>query len=234
MSFNTLQTNHEYKKPEVILSFPQTLFADGRMPAKEELYENAVWTTRDFANANQDLLRQAASYVVLYRNTPDGLRIAMYFREKNGDTRLAGKRSIGYGGHPELQDLDIMDENDIQKVMVNSAEREVMEEACLYTPSDVDSPVVNTSFIPDLFLGGLILQDDTPIDRCHVGFMYYGEVPESVVLADGDSDTDAFAGWMSLEDLHSLANQGLLEFWSVTCLLRMHEMHVQGLLSTSK
>lgn len=211
---NTLAPNHQYKKEEVILSFPQSLFVNSRIPEKEELYNNAVWTTRDFANANQGLLRQAASYCTILKHTENGLKVAMYFREVKGDARLAGKRSIGYGGHPEIGDTSSDNANDIAVCIAGSAEREVREEIRLMTP---DGYRVQ----PDLIAGELILRTDTEIDRCHVGFWLYGFVGEGIQAIDTDAEYDRFAGWASIDELDQLAEQGLLEFWSVEVLRRL-------------
>lgn len=215
---NALSADHQYKKDEIILSFPQSLFANAQIPTKELLYKNAIWTTRDFANANQSALRQAASYCSLLKQTSEGLQVAMYYRESKGDSRLLGKRSIGYGGHPEfLEDVSIDEPNNIEVVIIDSASREVAEEIKL---RDVNGKSITPNLIP----GDLILRTDTEIDRCHVGFWLYGFVGEDVVAKDTDPDNDRFAGWVTLDELEHLAQEGALEFWSVEVLQRLRTM----------
>lgn len=100
---NTLDFDYPRKKEEIILTFPQSLF-NGKVPDIPTLASNCMWMSRDMANANTDLFRQAATYSIIFKMKDGQPMVAMYSRE-SGDGKLTGMLSIGYGGHPEIIDL---------------------------------------------------------------------------------------------------------------------------------
>lgn len=99
----TLDFDYPRKKEETILVFPQKLF-EGKVPDMPTLATNCIWMSRDLANANTDLFRQAATYNIIFKVVNGEVKVALYSRA-GGDAKLTSMLSIGYGGHPETIDL---------------------------------------------------------------------------------------------------------------------------------
>jgi predicted NUDIX family phosphoesterase len=89
-----------------------------------------------------------------YIHTPITRKILVYRRaDKGGDPRLAGKWSIGFGGH--INPLD--DRQGRARMLDIATNRELQEELTFYVPYDSPETV------------GFLYRDETPVDRVHLG-----------------------------------------------------------------
>lgn len=214
---NVLAADHEFKKSEMIVCFPQSLFPQEpgvhcvKDPAViDALYKsmnnNVVIASRDFANANTATLRQLATYCAIYKRINGELRIAAYYRS-GGDAKLQGKRSIGYGGHPDIDDAAF----ELSDTIMSSAHREINEEVMLLTAS----PELIDEAIP---FYGFILDNTGGIESYHIGTPLKLEVPADTQANSVDPENDKFAGWLTLAELQVWKEEGKLENWSVKLL----------------
>ena len=112
--------------------------------------------------------RQIIPYIVV----TDGARIVCYERTPaGGEARLHGKLSIGLGGHIDFSDVARSnDAIDLDRTMAQSAQRELEEE--LRHASGIDTDWI-----------GLIVENDTPVARVHIGVVAIARIGAQAVSA---------------------------------------------------
>lgn len=112
--------------------------------------------------------RQIIPYIVV----TDGARIVCYERTPvGGEARLHGKLSIGLGGHIDFSDVARHnDAIDLDGTMALSAQRELEEE--LGHISGVDTDWI-----------GLIVENDTPVSRVHIGVVAVARLEAKAISA---------------------------------------------------
>jgi predicted NUDIX family phosphoesterase len=141
--------------------------------------------------------KQLVAYVLLRR----GDRVAL-FRRTGGEGRLAGKLTVGLGGHVELRDVRPVDcgEPDLRGAIERAAFREVEEEVRLF-----DRPA-------EWRRVGLVNDDRDPVGRVHLGVVWSCWVErEEVIVKDQGLE---FAGWVHPSTLLLARLVGHLESWS--------------------
>lgn len=131
-----------------------------RMNDQEFAYalRNAHWRNRPDAEADETV-RQVIPYIAVFFGVTGQEQILTYTRGKaGGEDRLHAKKSIGVGGHVDRGDMSLFN----PLLLVDMAcEREIREEigAAWYAPWQ-------------LRRRGLLISDDSPVDRVHVGVTY--------------------------------------------------------------
>ena len=92
-----------------------------------------------------------------------------------GETRLAGLRSVGIGGHVNATDVGNLP---MREVLASAIRREVAEEVALEAP-------------PDVQYVGVINSDEDPVGQVHLGLVGIADLPSPTLslrdptLADG-------------------------------------------------
>jgi predicted NUDIX family phosphoesterase len=186
----TIQCSKHIGKPgEVVIdTLPEETFG----------LQNIVLLQREYAETNTDF-RQLIPYTAL---CDDQGRFLVYRRNKGvGEARLAGKTSIGFGGHIDLNDVVTVDGIiSLQKTIQRSGDRELKEELDLVL-SDLPECV------------GHIIGNANIVDKVHLGIFYVAFVggPEGIESQEPELE---LVGWQMPEDI----DQTQLEAWSVACV----------------
>ena len=149
--------------------------------------DSCVFSQRSLLEKNPEW-RQPIPYMVV---TSMG-RVLTYRRSKGvGESRLAGKRSFGFGGHVNREDGISAPAN-----ILAAAEREAGEELHLPDPS------------PYLSLQGLILSTYDATARDHMGIVFSLRTASAAVKNEAYVEEE----WMTLEEVRSEIAQ--FEHWS--------------------
>ena len=151
-------------------------------------------------HAERDLtLKQVIPYCVVARG---GSVLRMRRLARGGEKRLAGKRSVGIGGH-----LNPVDAAAPEGLLAGGLRREVLEELVL------DGPWTARAV-------GLINDDSTEVGSVHVGLVHVVETAATVAVRE----TDVLEGEMvGLLDVAESCRQerGTYESWSAFVIERM-------------
>lgn len=139
--------------------------------------------------------KQLICYVILTR----GRAIFHYRRSaRAGEPRLAGRRSVGLGGH--LNTVDAGSQFG-PRTLSRAVERELTEEIAL-------------AALPPIRYLGIIEENSSPVSRVHLGIVAIAEVgPETVELRDPTLTDGRFD---PPGDLHARREE--FEGWSQRCL----------------
>lgn len=162
--------------------------------------------------------RQLLPYAAITQVQEDGVkRYFPYARTKMvGEQKLAGKVSVGYGGHPDLADVLFDPQTsviDLRATLMGAAKREVLgEETVIY---DKEGNVVAPSAISVTFADQFILQNTDP-EILHVGIIMTLELPTGFTLKSGEVDELVAMAPMTAEEL--LASDYELEAWTKVLL----------------
>lgn len=145
--------------------------------------------------------RQIIPYVTV-RNNKDEI----YTYERiGGDPRLIGKYSIGVGGH--MNNWPALFENiSLSLILFLEATRELDEE--------LEIPIERLPELSQMFASmseNLIIFNDTPIDRVHIGVSMQIEVDFPIQVREKEILKGKF---MSIEELHTNEVYSNLENWS--------------------
>lgn len=142
-----------------------------------EVMEKASFVERWLAE-NDNKILQIIPYVVCVNSDNE---ILAYYRKGGGEGRLEGKKSIGIGGHVNIDDM--ISDDKTWDVVLNGAAREVSEElnadpryvkenikfaGIIYTPNDgsIDGKPTSTPRVGEV----------------HLGALYFLRIPETVSL----------------------------------------------------
>jgi predicted NUDIX family phosphoesterase len=149
-----------------------------------------VWLPR--AAAEEDPSHQQPIPYVLVRH---GTRLACY-RRQGTEQRLHGLRSVGVGGHVEVEDAA----NSLLDTLLSAARRELREE------------FLDLTGAPPLHVLGIINEDLTPVGRVHLGVAMLAEIDTRMPPRGGAELLDL--DWLT----PSVARQCPLEYWSQLAL----------------
>lgn len=142
--------------------------------------------------------KQLIPYAYIYH--PDHNLVLGYQRAKvGGDPRLAGKWSIGFGGHINPSD----DRHGRGRLLETATQRELCEELNMYGDYDVPETV------------GFLYLDDTPVDRVHFGVVQEYVYTDELGNISPRSEI-AEIRWISLSNLSEYKFEGWSEaiVWS--------------------
>lgn len=144
---------------------------------------------------NSPEYRQIIPYIVI--RTPNGV-LAYRRSVHGGETRLHGRWSLGWGGHIELPDVALdNDQLDLAATIRNCAQREVAEELGLTEAPD-----------ERVFLG-FIADNSSEVSRVHLGWVEEWRYPADLEIHPDDSVADI--AWQNPETISELTN---IEEWS--------------------
>lgn len=145
---------------------------------------------------------QILGYVMI----TSGNKILSYARKHSGEARLLGNRSIGFGGHVDLDDAifagydehgGVLYSPSFPDIIRHSVVRELSEELGL----SIDMDEVNFT--------GLIIDTTNPVGSVHAGLLCTVEVlPKQVTSTLETQDLQ----WLTIDELK--ANDELYESWS--------------------
>ena len=148
--------------------------------------------------------KQLIPYVIMTH----GGKCLSYVRGKRaGETRLAGRRSIGIGGHVNPADDMPLFSADFRVAYFTAVEREVAEEVSVET-GHTDGVVA------------LLNDDSTEVGQVHLGIVHYWTLDSSKVSKQEQMITQM--AFMSPAELHEVRDT--LETWSRLCLDHLDEM----------
>lgn len=135
--------------------------------------------------------KQLVTYVLL----ACGDRLFVYQRSAtSGEPRLAGRRSLGIGGHVNSSDLVVRQRP--EQTILTAARRELEEEIAAATPVEVT-------------ILALLNEDNTEVSRVHLGIVALARIAEPAVslrdpslsggsfwrIADLEREIDSFETW---------------------------------------
>lgn len=128
--------------------------------------------------------RQLIPYIVLKHRG----KVAVFQRTaKSGEPRLSGKQLIGVGGHIDSLDAMWCDQN-IKQFVMNCMKREIFEEIRFLNKCTFSDPEAK----------GLLVCHETPVDRVHIGMLFFIEVNETSNVTPEFRSNDSeirFRGW---------------------------------------
>ena len=153
--------------------------------------------------------KQLIPYVIMTH----GGKCLSYVRGKRaGETRLAGRRSIGIGGHvnPDDDEMPLFDV-DFEDAYFTAVKREVAEEVSVEAGHE-DRIVA------------LLNDDSTEVGQVHLGIVHHWTL-ESVKVSKREQMITQIA-FMSPAELHEVRDT--LETWSRLCLDHLDEMTKRG------
>lgn len=133
------------------------------------------------------LFPQIIPYVLIQK---DNL-YADYSRKKGAETRLHGSRSIGFGGHIDIDDYA----GNTEHTILNGINRELKEELNIVLPS-LSKPT-------------LLVDTSNDVGKVHVGLVYIGNITDTQLQT---SDEIHDLNWVSADELKQ--NQEHYESWS--------------------
>ena len=148
--------------------------------------------------------KQLIPYVVM---THGGKYLSYVRGRRAGETRLAGHRSIGIGGHINPVDDMPLFSSDFREAYLTAVEREVAEEVSVEA-GHTDAVVA------------LLNDDSTEVGQVHLGIVHYWVLDASTVRKREQMITQM--GFLSPAELHDVRDS--LETWSQLCLDHLAEM----------
>lgn len=189
----------------------------GTLERLDELTNLAYFVPRVDCEEDATYL-QLLPYVVLMAH--DG-QIVGYNRASkgNGEARLAGNFSIGFGGHVEIQDACYAFGRNITDWLDSAINRELDEEIYLQGTNKGGRQV---TLAPEAFpreFQGIICSDDSPVDAVHLGLVYivrlHTEDLNTLVAATPEPDQIINPRLLTLEQAREEANP---ESWTAKIL----------------
>lgn len=162
--------------------------------------------------------RQLLPYLIISRQSEQGTEVLYYQRTPtSGEARLKGNHSIGLGGHIDIADVILNDDQSVNlaQTLSDSLVREIEEEVKSTSGHDLKELIAahQSSEIDGLLPATcmVIRSDDTAVDQFHecIGLMI--EVPAGVEIEENEDQIDVIgfkpASWI-LEHVENL------ESWS--------------------
>lgn len=200
----------------------------------DELIENDVFLAERPACETDVSAVQLIPYITLVDCSTKDIKFFVYTRGKaSGEQRLAGKCSVGLGGHVE----EIVGNKGVDNLVVtsvcNAAVRELEEEIGLTVPFSVFSngmqkgysPVIESNSNRLYFEKASILYNTiTPTDVVHLGVSFIVKAKPSDIK-NLELDIITRGRWMTydqIEEAESGDNPMDLEIWSKTVIARVN------------
>ncbi len=152
--------------------------------------------------------KQLIPYVLM---TYGGKYLSYVRGKRAGETRLAGNRSIGIGGHINPVDEVPLFDTDFREAYLTAIEREVAEE--VFVEANHTDRVV-----------ALLNDDSNEVGRVHLGIVHYWTLDSSKVTKLEQMITQM--GFVSPDELQEVRDT--LETWSRLCLDGLDEITKRG------
>lgn len=151
---------------------------------------------------------QTIPYVLISHASEGEPRYLTYYRGKaGGEGRLRGKRSLGFGGHIEVEDLfesdDDDDDDSLWDVIFYGAHRELSEELQGFQDSLEETKAA-------LDFQGHIYDPTTAVGSVHVGFFFELAKPEALEVNGEEGLLDA--AYLTLDEMKTAYDE--FEIWS--------------------
>lgn len=164
--------------------------------------------------------RQLLPYTIVRRLGANGVWQYLAYQRTNlvGEQRLAGKISVGFGGHIDASSVVwVGDTIDLASTIYRSAERERDEELKIKGSNEPSPWGLGKCVIK--YGDAFITQDSDP-ERMHLGIVMYIEPPPGIELECAESELVTL-GWRTAGELLALHERGeiRLEAWSELVLL---------------
>lgn len=177
---------------------------------------------------------QIIPYITLVDNSGPELKYFVYTRGKaSGEQRLAGKCSVGLGGHiEEIENVDIFHNALVDSICL-AAVREIKEEigldiavhvfanAMIKNYTGTKESTENQLYMPS---ARLLYNSLTPTDVVHLGVSFVLKAKESDIK-ETELDVITRGRWMTyteIEDAEQKDSPIVLELWSKTVLARVN------------
>lgn len=181
------------------------------------MYTEATFLSRDWAEVPDDHgFLQVIPYTVFVERCPrtDAIRVLTYTRVKgSGESRLLGRKSIGFGGHiestdmyPHVPDLLTSYAEAVEATVELAHMREIREELGQHIATTVHGK---------LALRGLIHSRVTPVGRVHLGLLHTEPIVMTPEVEASLTETTGHTKPELLPLDHVLENADDYEEWSV-------------------
>lgn len=172
------------------------------------------WLPRAEAETNENFKQLVVYCVIMHKD-----KYLCYRRKpKGGEERLKDLYSIGVGGHVEFQDaLQALLQG--RDAIMLAAERELNEEIVIEEMKETLSgdEIVEWSAL------GLINENDSPVGRVHLGFIYCWNLPMEVKMRQEDPDFSGEWSYLTLDELK--VKYDSLERWSQILVDEFNDRH---------
>lgn len=158
---------------------------------------NSDLVIRERAQLEQDeAYRQIIPYVCVVIASEDKTLFVPYRRNQGvGESRLAGKVSVGFGGHIDLADIVHQDSVvDLFQTIGNAASRELGEELTFEGA---------TSEEISMFDNGLLIDNSNEVGRVHLGVVLTALLPEGLSVKSNEEELEVMAPMTASELLES-------------------------------
>lgn len=206
----------------VVVPFPETPSdtLHEMSPADEALWNfmNTEWfADRRYKLEEDTTNRHPIAYGVVAQHREGNWEVFVYQRTKvTGEGRLAGKHSIGIGGHIEASDIfNEGHEHNLLTGIVKGFVREVAEEFTFDGLAlDVDTSDVKPS---------LLIHSDEGVDEFHLGIVPIIILPKAVDYTGSNEPDQVAIGFMTLEQIQQGSIDTLMESWSNKILTAVFE-----------
>lgn len=188
------------------------VFPDGVDNLQQDVYVkdhqsvlNCTVTLEDRANCETDQsLLQIIPYITLFdKKTKE---IFVYSRGKgSGEQRLAGKCSIGLGGHMEIEPGTMS----LSEIIVEEALRELEEEIQIEITSELRDELSSKLFHGNV---GFMYNSRTDVDRVHLAVAFFvGVDAEQIMSKTHEAGVITKGQFMSISDLRRAVDAGTFE-----------------------
>lgn len=188
------------------------VFPDGVDNLEQDVYVkdhqsvlNCFATLEDRANCETDQsLLQIIPYITLFdKKTKE---VFIYSRGKgSGEQRLAGKCSIGLGGHMEIQPDGLT----LSEIIVEEALREMEEEIQIDITAELRDELSSKLFHGNV---GFMYNSRTDVDRVHLAVAFFvGVDAEQIMSKTHEAGVITKGQFMSINDIQRAVDAGAFE-----------------------
>lgn len=166
--------------------------------------EDFHFINRKIVDSDKELYKNMAYYfpqILPYITVADGEGKYLTYSRNGTETRLHGSRSIGIGGHIDLEDIfNNHDSINILNIIGNAVCRELKEEASITIDAFTDKAISN-------LFSKIIVDTSNPVGEVHVGLfskLVYPHAQPQEELHD--------AKWLTVDELKASIDE--YENWS--------------------
>lgn len=173
-----------------------------------------VWMERERAEEDS-AYKQPIPYVYLEAKN----KVALFQRYKGGEQRLAGKHTVGIGGHVERCDaLNDGTETAFSDVVDVALHREIAEE--IIVDRETHQSIVQLDYsdtVPFIEMYGEEVNNKGGVNDVHIGLPFALKMSKKIDIRPR-GDELKFIGWFSPDELLNDSEKYDLEDWSIFVL----------------